>query len=87
MRRNTTRRNRDRDRIRRTGAACHICGQAIDYTLPWLDPMAFVVDHLVPLNRGGLDIPSNTAAAHRACNRAKSDKHHATIVRRSASLD
>ncbi|WP_238558927.1 HNH endonuclease [Rhodococcus rhodnii] len=53
---------------------CGICGQDIDYGLPHLDPDAYVVDHIVPLSKGGPDEVSNKQAAHRSCNRAKSDK-------------
>ena len=35
--------------------------------------MAYVVDHVVPLARGGADELDNKQAAHRSCNRAKSD--------------
>lgn len=87
MGRNTAQRDRDRDAIRKTGAGCHICGAPIDYTLPYLDPMEFVVDHLVPLARGGPDARSNKAAAHRRCNASKGMRAHAPIVRRSSSLD
>lgn len=72
--RSTTTRDRDRKRIRRGQPGCHICGQPIDYTAPHLDPGEFTVDHIIPLNKGGADILENKAAAHRACNRAKSDK-------------
>lgn len=82
----TAQRDKDRARIARTRPACHICGDPIDYSLHWLDPLAFVVDHVIPLNRGGQDVLANKAAAHRQCNRTKSDKHHAAIVRRSRSL-
>lgn len=85
--RDTAQRNRDRARIRRDQPACAICGQPIDYTLPYLDPGEFVVDHIVPLSKGGQDRLENKQAAHRSCNRAKGDKHHAPIVRRSRSLD
>jgi 5-methylcytosine-specific restriction endonuclease McrA len=84
--RNSARRDKDRAIIKRGRPNCHICGLPIDYTLPYLDPGEFVVDHLVPLKREGPDTIANKAAAHRACNRAKSDKHHAPIVRRSGSL-
>ena len=87
VRRSTTQRDRDRQRIRRTRPACHICGQPIDYTAPHLDPGAYVVDHLIPLAKGGPDTLANKAAAHRACNRAKGTRHHAPIVRRSNTLD
>lgn len=86
VKRDTTRRDRDRARIRRSQPACHICGEAIDYSLPYLDPGEFVVDHVVPLDKGGVDDITNKAAAHRACNRAKSNRPYAPIVKRSGSL-
>lgn len=78
--------DRHRRTIARTGVGCHICGEPIDYTLPYLDPGEFVVDHVTPLAKGGKDVLANKAAAHRSCNRSKSDKDHAPIVRRSRSL-
>lgn len=84
--RSTTQRDRDRENIARAKPACHICGDPIDYTLPYLHPLEYVVDHIIPLAKGGPDRLSNKAAAHRSCNRSKSDKHHAPIVRRSRSL-
>lgn len=84
--RSSAQRDRDRRAIARSQPACHICGQPIDYTLPHLDPMAYVVDHLVPLSRGGSDDLSNKAAAHRSCNDKKRARLVAPIVRRSGSL-
>lgn len=72
--RNTTQRDRDRAVIRRTQPPCGICEQPIDYDLPYLDPMSYVVDHIIPWNKGGLDELANKQAAHRQCNRLKSDK-------------
>jgi 5-methylcytosine-specific restriction endonuclease McrA len=72
--RNTATRDKHRAAIRRTRPACGICGNEIDFDLPHLDPMSFVVDHILPLNRGGVDGLENKQAAHRSCNRAKSDK-------------
>lgn len=72
--RSTTVRDRDRRAIARTKPPCGICEGDIDYSLPHLDPMCFVVDHVIPLARGGEDTLTNKQAAHRACNRAKSDK-------------
>lgn len=80
-------RKRDRARIAATKAACHICGQAVDYTLPHTDPMSFVVDHIIPLAKGGADTMKNKAAAHRECNSKKRARLVAPIVRRSGSLD
>lgn len=85
--RNTRKRDTDRARIRRSGSNCHICGTPIDYALPWMDPMAFVVDHVVPLARGGSDDLDNKRAAHRSCNSTKRARLVAPIVRRSGSLD
>ena len=84
--RNSAQRDKDRATIKRGRPNCHVCGLSIDYTLPYLDPGEYVVDHLVSLARGGPDTLANKAACHRACNRSKSDKAFAPIVRRSGSL-
>jgi 5-methylcytosine-specific restriction endonuclease McrA len=63
--RSTTTRDRDRAAIRRTKPPCAICEQPIDYTLHYLDPMAYVVDHIIPLAKGGEDALPNKQAAHR----------------------
>ena len=84
--RNTTQRDRDRRTIARSRPDCHICGEPIDYSLPYLNPREYVVDHLVPLSRGGADHISNKAAAHRECNSKKRARDYAPIVRRSRSL-
>ena len=84
--RNTTRRDRDRAAIKRTRAGCHICGEPIDYTLPYLHPREFVVDHVIPLSKGGPDDLSNKKAAHRDCNSKKRARDFAPIVRRSGAL-
>lgn len=84
--RNTSIRDRHRAIIRRGQPPCWICGEPIDYNLPHLDPGAFVVDHVIPLDKGGPDTLDNKRAAHRGCNRAKSNKPHAPILRRSGSL-
>ncbi|HKY58963.1 MAG TPA: HNH endonuclease signature motif containing protein [Aeromicrobium sp.] len=72
--RNTATRDQHRAAIKRSRPPCGICEGEIDYSLPYLDPMAYVVDHVVPLNRGGADTLENKQAAHRSCNRTKSDK-------------
>lgn len=72
--RSTTQRDRDRAAIRRTKPPCGICEGEIDYTLPHTDPKSYVVDHVIPLARGGLDELGNKQAAHRDCNRTKSDR-------------
>lgn len=85
--RSSSQRDRFRARIKATKAGCHICGQPISYDLPWLDPGAFVVDHVIPLAKGGTDTIDNVKAAHRSCNSKKRARLIAPIVRRSGSLD
>lgn len=65
MQRNSTQQARLRARIAKQGGACHICGQAIDYNLRSPDPQSFVIDHVIPLSKGGEDALSNVKAAHR----------------------
>lgn len=81
--RSTTTRDRHRAVIRRARPDCALCGQPIDYRLPHDDPMSFVVDHIIPYSRGGADELDNKQAAHRECNRAKSDKMPASFTART----
>lgn len=74
MTRSTTVRDRDRNAIKRERPPCGICGGDIDYSLPYLDPMSYVVDHVVPFVKGGADDLTNKQASHRACNSRKYDK-------------
>ena len=75
VQRNTTRRNRHRRIIGRDQPPCHLCGGAINYDAEdHLAPDAFVIDHLVPLSRGGTDTIDNLAAAHRGCNLSRYNK-------------
>lgn len=85
--RNWAQQAKDRATIRATRAACGICGEPIDYTLPHTEPRSFVADHIVPLSRGGADTVANKQAAHRDCNSRKRARHIAPIVRRSGALD
>lgn len=72
---NGTRRNKLRARVKELGLPCAICGKPIDYSLPARDPMAYELDEIIPVSRGGdpLD-PTNVQPAHRCCNLAKSNK-------------
>ena len=72
--RSTTVRDRHRKTIARDQPPCGICGQPIDYDLPHTDPQSFVVDHIIPRAKSGPDTLANKQAAHRTCNRTKSDK-------------
>lgn len=61
--------------LKSQGLPCHICGMAIDYSLPAGDPMSFEVDEIVPVSKGGspFDI-RNVAPAHRICNQRRGNK-------------
>ena len=66
---------RNRKRILKTQNTCGICGYPVDVTLKPPNPMAPVVDHIIPISKHGH--PSaleNLQLAHSACNRQKSDK-------------
>lgn len=64
-----------RERIRARGDVCAICGKPIDYSLKKPDPMAFEVDHIIPISRGGkLYDMDNLQATHRICNERKGNQ-------------
>jgi 5-methylcytosine-specific restriction endonuclease McrA len=54
---------------------CGICGQPVDFSRKFPDPMSPCIDHIVPVAKGGhpSDI-TNLQLAHMCCNRLKSDK-------------
>ena len=85
--RNTATRDRHRAAIRRDTPPCALCGNPIDYTLPHLDPGAYVVDHIIPLDAGGPDTLENKQAAHRSCNRIKSNKLQGDAAARTFITD
>lgn len=78
--RSSANQKRFREVIARSKAACHICGEPIDYKLRTPDPKSFVIDHLIPLHRGGADALSNVRAAHR---RPRLQQHEAHARLRS----
>ena len=69
---NGARRRAIRERWKAIGAPCSLCGKPIDYALPAGHPMAFEVDEIVPVSKGGdpLDF-DNTQPSHRICNQRK----------------
>lgn len=65
---------RERRRLERDPklAVCWICGDPIDMALPYQHRMAFTLDHLIPISRGG-DIDGATEPAHLSCNSSRGD--------------
>ena len=55
----------------RDGAGCSICGCEVDFGKFFPDPWSPSVDHVIPLARGGLNVPENLALARLGCNREK----------------
>lgn len=53
---------------------CHLCGEFISLDQKYPAPHSFVIDHVVPLSKGGDDMKSNVAPAHNICNLKKGDR-------------
>ncbi|MFB8467219.1 HNH endonuclease signature motif containing protein [Enterococcus thailandicus] len=67
--------DKNRKRLLKTENVCGICGKPVNKHLKAPDPMSPVIDHIIPINKGGH--PSaieNLQLAHWTCNRQKSDK-------------
>lgn len=66
---------KNRQKILATATICGICGQPVDREFKYPHPMSAVIDHIIPIDKGGhpSDL-SNLQLAHRWCNRQKSDK-------------
>lgn len=74
-----------RERLKAEGRGCWICRafgrpDRIDYDLPPGHPMAFEVDELVPVSRGGSPFDyANLDSVHRSCNQWRSNKSVAQV--------
>ena len=82
-------RDRARQRIARrvkAGEPCCFCRQPIDLSVPYPEPMSFVVDHAVPSSVGGGDGYDGLRPAHNRCNRARSNHPDGTLGANSRVL-
>lgn len=76
-----------RARLKAEQRDCWICkafGRPahIDYDLPHLHPMSFVVDELIPVSKGGSPLDYyNVDAAHRSCNGWRSNKDVSEVMK------
>lgn len=59
--------------FKRDAWRCGLCGKRTSRTYSHRDPLSPVVDHIVPLAKGGADILSNVQCAHAICNSVKGD--------------
>lgn len=66
---------RNKKKIYATQTVCGICGNPVDFSIRWPDPLSPCIDHIIPIAKGGhpSDL-SNLQLAHWWCNRQKSDK-------------
>ena len=66
---------KNKRRIMREQDVCGICGLPVDKTLRFPDPMSPVIDHIIPVDKGGHpSAMENLQLAHMMCNRQKADK-------------
>lgn len=56
------------------GWRCHLCGKLTDKTKSYPHPKSPTIDHVIPINRGGLHERSNCRTACARCNSAKQDR-------------
>lgn len=65
----------NRKKIIATQNICAICGNPVDHSLKYPNPMSAAIDHIIPVSKNGhpSDI-NNLQLAHMTCNRQKSDK-------------
>lgn len=66
---------KNKKKILATQTLCGICGKPVDFNAKFPEPLSAVIDHIVPIIKGGhpCDI-DNLQLAHFCCNRAKADK-------------
>lgn len=59
---------------------CQLCGDAVNPSLKYPDPMAATIDHIVPLVDGGEHSYANTQLAHALCNSLKGDRETGSMM-------
>ena len=77
---------RNRSAILSGSPVCWLCGQPIDATLAWPDPMSGSADHVQAHDDGGNDSRTNLKPAHLGCNSRRGKRPAATILRRSQTF-
>lgn len=59
---------------------CYLCDEGIDPDLDYPHPRRVVLEHVIPLDRGGDHTRANTRAAHSVCNGVKGTKLPAELT-------
>ena len=60
--------------IARDGRDCGLCGQGVDESVLYPDPLSGSVDHVTPRSRGGSNTAENCQLAHLVCNLRKNNR-------------
>jgi len=58
----------------RDGWRCHLCKRSVNSDLDAPHPRSATFDHLVPVSKGGIDVPENLMLAHWGCNSRRGNK-------------
>lgn len=64
----------------RDGWKCQLCGRRIDRKAVFPDYLSAVLDHIVPISKGGLHTRQNVQCAHFICNSRRSDTGPAQML-------
>lgn len=69
---------RARARCLKASQICALCGEVIDLTIPWPDPMSPSVDHIIPVSQLApgdklLTSLDNLRSCHLGCNARRGD--------------
>ena len=75
---------RPREVYERDGWVCHICGDSVDKSAKWPDPMSPSLDHVKPLSKGGHHVLGNVQLAHLECNVRKGNEFSLGVDEMSA---
>lgn len=57
--------------VERDEGICQLCGNSVDVDARFPDRQSPSRDHIIPLSRGGSDLPENVQLAHLGCNMDK----------------
>jgi 5-methylcytosine-specific restriction endonuclease McrA len=55
--------------VREANFKCHVCGKKVSLEIS--SPLRLSLDHIEPMSRGGDNVKSNVAPAHRICNQSR----------------